>query len=95
MYLEYSSKHSLIESNPDFEPKIENQGVITWAGITKQSSEIFKIIFNNSFASNPRIGLPSADRFPIPARVLLIFSTILKEGAKTTIWILRTFPPLE
>ncbi len=85
----------MIESKPDFEPNIPNQGVIQCAGTTKHSVETSKTIFNNSFASNPKIGLPSAFKFPIELSLVLIFSTISKLGAKTKMCIFLTRPFLE
>jgi len=52
-------KHSSMESNPDFDPNMENQGVQIWAGTKKPLSLISSMMESRSAASSPSIGRPS------------------------------------
>ena len=52
------------------------------------------MIFRNSFASSPRIGLPSADRFPILERAMLILAAEAKSGMRMREWIFLVLPLL-
>src|SRR3989339_224212 len=79
-----SPKHSAIESNPEFAPKRENQGVQICAGITITSDEIALIFFTKFKALIPKIGLPSEVMLPISESDLLINSATSMEGDKKT-----------
>ncbi|MDH3872864.1 MAG: hypothetical protein OET07_01795 [Desulfobacteraceae bacterium] len=69
-----SSKHSSIESKPDFEPNSENHGVQMWAGIRNAWSDVSRSISKRSLASRPSMGLPSDFIFPILSNFELKFS---------------------
>ena len=56
-----SPKHASRESKPDLDPKTENHGVQTWAGMKKARSSASSTISSRSRESRPRIG-PSVGR---------------------------------
>src|SRR3990167_11155710 len=91
-----SPKHSSTESKPEKEPKTENQGVQTWAGITKAFSSHKRAISARSREVIPTIGLPSERRLAHRIKsALLNFSTDAKLGKKNRLWILLTLSPWE
>ncbi len=92
IYFDKSSKHSITESNPDFEPNMENHGVQICAGTKKISSETSRLNSRRSLLSIPIIGLPSEVMLkPRAASLFCIFSTTLNEGAKIILCTFLTF----
>ena len=80
--LEYSPKHSSMESKPDFEPKTENQGVQICAGIKNDPWPTSNTISSRSLLASPRIGRPSDLIFPIRAKRPPISAAASRDGTR-------------
>ncbi len=90
IWSEREPKHSFIESNPDFDPNMENHGVHMWAGIKKAFSEVSSMISKSFSASSPKIGRPSDLIFPILSSFELNFFTISMSGKYNKLWFFLT-----